>query len=149
MRRPCEIDNQIQTVGEQLVRPPMPERRRFLKRSLASVAGLTCTDFLSHFAAYGMPGERRYDELAAEAVAANENPHFLVYWYLEGGWCGYDMFNPVNTENNVLKRLANVSDERYRVLDWGQDDYTIKTEGNVRYGYLAENGKDLFQDLAD
>jgi hypothetical protein len=148
MPRPCEIDNQIQHEGEQLIRPPLPTRRRFLSRSLASVAGLTCADFLSHFAAYGMPDEGGAERLNAEAVVANEDPHFLVYWYLEGGWCGYDMFNPVNTENNVVKRLDNISDERYRVLDWGQDDFTIKTHGNIRYGYLAENGKDLFDDMA-
>jgi hypothetical protein len=115
---------------------------------LASLSGLTCADFLSHFAAYGMPPASRADRLAAEAVAANENPHFLVYWFLEGGWCGYDMFNPVNTENNVIHRLDNISDERYRVLPWGQDDYSINTQGNIRYGYLAEPGKELFQDMA-
>jgi len=115
---------------------------------LASLSGLTCADFLSHFAAHGMPHESHADRLASEAVAANENPHFLVYWFLEGGWCGYDMFNPVNTENNVVHRLENISDERYRVLDWGQDDFSIRTQGNIRYGYLAEPGTELFQDMA-
>lgn len=148
MSRSCELDDSIQHAGDQLFKPPLPARRRFLRRSLASVAGLTCADFLSHFAAYGMPDESRTERLSAEAVAANEDPHFLVYWYLEGGWCGYDMFNPVNTENNVVHRLDNISDERYRVLHWGRDDYSIQTHGNIRYGYLAENGKDLFGDMA-
>ena len=147
MSRPCEIEDQIRLSGEQLW-APQSTRRRFMARSLASVAGLTCADFLSHFAAYGMPDEGRADRLSAEAVAANEDPHFLVYWYLEGGWCGYDMFNPVNTENNVVNRLESISDERYRVLHWGRDDYTIKTQGNIRYGFLAEPGKDLFPDMA-
>jgi len=95
-----------------------------------------------------MPPASHADRLAAEAVAANENPHFLVYWFLEGGWCGYDMFNPVNTENNVIKRLEKISDERYRVLNWGKDDFSINTHGNIRYGYLAEPGKELFKDMA-
>jgi hypothetical protein len=145
---PCNVDQRIQDVPAQLASPPWPSRRNFLRRSLASVAGLTCADFLSHFKAYGMPGEDRSSRMAAEATAANANPHFLVYWYLEGGWCGYDMFNPVNTENNVVRRLERISDERYRVIRWGEDDYSIKTHGNIRYGYLAEPGKDLFGDMA-
>ena len=95
-----------------------------------------------------MPYDSRATQLASQATTANANPHFLVYWYLEGGWCGYDMFNPVNTENNVVKRLESISDERYRVINWGQDDWTIKTHGNIRYGYLAEPGKDLFSNMA-
>ncbi len=156
MTRPCNVNQHITRLTReeavqasvQQARPPWFSRRDFVKRGTATVAGLTCADFLSYFAAYGMPGEQRSNELAAGAVKANEDPHFLVYWYLEGGWCGYDMFNPVNTENNVVKRLENISDERYRVLEWGQDDYHIKTHGNIRYGYLAERGTDLFSDMA-
>ena len=148
MKKPCQIDEQIRGLSDQLATPPWPSRRGFLQRSIGSIAGLTCADFLSYFCAYGMPGEDKSTRMAADATRASENPRFLVYWYLEGGWCGYDMFNPVNTENNVLKRLDNISDERYRVLDWGKDDYTIKTHGDIRYGYLAEPGKDLFPDMA-
>ena len=46
MSRPCEIEDQIRLAGEQLCAPPSPTRRRFLQRSLASAAGLTCADFL-------------------------------------------------------------------------------------------------------
>lgn len=130
------------------VTPPGFSRRRFVGRSLGTIAGLTCADFLSYFTAFGMPADDRSTHMAADATRVNEDPHFLVYWYLEGGWCGYDMFNPVNTENNVIKRLEDISQERYRVLDWGKDDYHIKTEGNIRYGYLAEKGKDLFPEMA-
>ena len=129
-------------------RPPVPSRRRFLTRAAGTVAGLSCADFLSHFLAYGMPVDSRADHLADGAVAANEDPHFLVYWYLEGGWCGYDMFNPVMTANNVITRLDNISEERYRVLKWGDDVYNIRTQGDIRYGYLAEAGKDLFPEMA-
>lgn len=148
MTRPCEVDQQVFTGPPQESTSSVPSRRRFLRRSLGSIAGLTCADFLSYFAAYGMPGEQSADQLSEDATRASEDPHFLIYWFLEGGWCGYDMFNPVNTENNVVKRLENISDERYRVLEWGQDDYSIKTHGNIRYGYLAEAGKDLFGDMA-
>ena len=148
MSSSCNVDEKISGLHEQHAVPPWPSRRGFLQRSIGSIAGLTCADFLSYFSAYGMPDEGKATRMAKDATRASENPRFLVYWYLEGGWCGYDMFNPVNTENNVLKRLDNISDERYRVLEWGQDDHTIKTHGNVRYGYLAEPGMDLFADMA-
>ena len=145
---PCQLDDRIADVPINAANPPWPSRRSFLRRSLGSMAGLTCADFLSYFHAYGMPYDSRATQLASQATTANANPHFLVYWYLEGGWCGYDMFNPVNTENNVVKRLESISDERYRVINWGQDDWSIKTHGNIRYGYLAEPGRDLFSNMA-
>ena len=145
----CEIgehvSHQASADGPQ---PPLQSRRQMVRRSTAALTGLTCADFLSYFAAHGMPAEQLSTEMASDATEASENPHFLVYWYLEGGWCGYDMFNPVNTQNNVVHRLDNISDERYRVLNWGDDDFNIKTHGAIRYGYLAEGGKDLFKDLA-
>ncbi len=144
----CQLDEQIHSRPDQAATSHWPSRRRFLGRTVGSVAGLTCADFLSYFAAHGMPGEQQATQMAADATHAAEDPHFLIYWYLEGGWCGYDMFNPVNTENNVVHRLENVSDERYRVIDWGADDHTIKTHNSIRYGYLAEPGKDLFGDMA-
>ncbi|MFO0925108.1 MAG: DUF1501 domain-containing protein [Pirellulales bacterium] len=144
----CQVESEVQSSGLSSLQPPMPTRRRFVQQTIGSIAGLTCADFLGHFFAYGMPEESKATRMARDATRAAENPKFLIYWYLEGGWCGYDMFNPVNTENNVVKRLEKISDERYRVLPWGQDDYSIKTHGNIRYGYLAEPGKDLFPDMA-
>lgn len=148
MCTPCQVDEQIHKVSEPIATPPWPSRRSFLGRSIGSIAGLTCADFLSYFVAHGMPGEDKSTQMTLDATRSAENPRFLVYWYLEGGWCGYDMFNPVNTENNVLNRLDKISDERYRVLHWGRDDFSIRTHGNIRYGYLAEPGKDLFRDMA-
>jgi hypothetical protein len=84
----------------------------------------------------------------AADVAAREEPSFLIYWYLEGGWQGYDMFNPVITSNNLVDRLENPSLERYRVIDFGKEGYQIQREGNIRYGYLATRGKPLFPDMA-
>ncbi len=129
------------------IQPPH-SRRQWLRRSAASIAGLSCADFLTHFAAHGMPEDPKAEALAADATQASHQPKFLLYWYLEGGWCGYDMFNPVNTENNVVHRLDDISQERYRVLEWGQDDHTISTHGNIRHGYLADAGRELLGDMA-
>ncbi len=123
-------------------------RRQFLRRLSGGVAALTCADFLRYFRAYGAPSEDRGSRLAAGAFAANDTPRFLTYWYLEGGWCGYDMFNPVMTPNHVHDRLDRISDERYRVIDWGEDDYTIYQKGGIRYGYLARGGESLLPEMA-
>jgi hypothetical protein len=148
MSTSCQVDRTVQlTAPIAPATPPLP-RRRFLQRLGLSAAGLSCADFLSYFAAYGLPAEDKTARLARGASEANDDPHFLVYWYLEGGWCGYDMFNPVVTPNNVVDRLEDISQERYRVLQWGQPGYGIYTHGNIRYGFLAEPGKDLFPDLA-
>jgi len=148
MRKPCQVDPNIEVSSSGAPNPFSTTRRRFLKRLGAAAAGLTCADFLSYFKAYGLPSESKADALAADASRAHDDPRFLVYWFLEGGWCGYDMFNPVMTDNNVVHRLDRVSDERYRVLRWGEENYGIKKHGNIRYGYLAEKGTDLFKDMA-
>ena len=150
MNKPCQVEANVQAAAPApaLVTPlPLP-RRGFLKNIAVTAAGLSCADFLSYFSVHGMPADAQAAGIAKDAAAANANPHFLVYWYLEGGWNGYDMFNPVMTDNNVIRRLDNVSDERYRVLDWGKEGYGIYNHGNIRYGYLAESGKDLFKDMA-
>ena len=126
----------------------LPTRRRVLSRSAVGMAGLTCGHFLGHFLQHGQPAQAKAAGLAADRTADVDDPHFLIYWFLEGGWMGYDMFNPVVTDNNVRHRLEDISRERYRVLKFGQDGYRIKRDGDIRYGYLAESGKPLFGDLA-
>ncbi len=155
MTKPCQIDPRIQTRPESQSQtapasaPAFPSsRRRFLKGLAGGAAGLTCADFLAYFRTYGMPAPSRADGLAAGAVSANADPQFLVYWYLEGGWAGYDMFNPVMTPNHVVDRFEDISAERYRVLKWGDEGYGIYQKGNIRYGYLAEPGKELMADMA-
>ena len=122
-------------------------RRDFLKRTLVTTAGLTGLDFLRYFTRNGIPQDSRAWAMAADAAQARE-PHFLIYWFLEGGWEGYDMFNPLQTANNVIHRLPDVSLERYRVLRWGEPGYTIERQGGIRYGYLAEPGKELLPEMA-
>ena len=148
MTSPCDIS------PRQHVAPGLPDglnhvnRRRFLKRGVTSAAVLTAADFLGYFLDHGCPHDSRRMAMAEDADARNDDPHFLIYWFVEGGWQGYSMFNPVITPNNVHERLANPSDERYRVLNFGNENYGIYDAGNIHYGYLAEGGKLLFPDLA-
>ena len=126
-------------------------RRDFLKRVGLTAAGLTCADFLGFFGRQGFAGEQsRVFTQKAKEVAGHAEPRFLIYWFLEGGWEGYDCFNPVVTPNNIFPetRLPNISDECYRVLNFGKPGYGIYKQGNIRYGYLAEDGKSLFPDMA-
>jgi len=148
--KPCDVAPEVQFVAPDHTEAQFQhlDRRRFLRNIGVTAASLTCVDFLGYFSAYGLPREDKADRLAAQAAKSNDNPHFLIYWYLEGGWMGYDMFNPVTTPNNVVERLQNISEERYRVLKFGEPGYGIYRHGNIRYGYLAEPGKDLFQDMA-
>lgn len=123
-------------------------RRSLLGRTAAGVAALTCADFLRFFCQNGLPAGGRDTVMAAEAAKAAPEPRFLIYWYLEGGWESYDMFSPVQTPNNIFQRLDDISKERYRVLNFGKPGYGIYKEGNIRYGYLAEGGKQHFPDMA-
>jgi Protein of unknown function (DUF1501) len=124
------------------------KRRSFLQKTAAATAALTGADFLRYFLNVGLPDSSKAFAMASDKAKEGTEPHFLIYWFLEGGWMGYDMFNPVETPNNVIVRLPNISDERYRVLKWHQPGYDIKRQGNIRYGYLAEEGKGLFNDMA-
>ena len=143
----CEVDSLVVSNPEAGERVRIP-RRRFLRDAIITTSALTCADFLRYFRAYGAPQNDQGSRLAAQATEANDSARFLTYWYLEGGWCGYDMFNPVMTANHVHQRLDRISDERYRVLAWGDQDYTIYEHGNIRYGYLASAGKDLMSEMA-
>ncbi len=126
-------------------------RRDFLRRAGLSAAGLTCADFLGFFGRRGHADEpsRAFARKARE-VQDRAEPRFLIYWFLEGGWEGYDCFNPVVTPNNLLpeNRLASAGDEHYRVLHFGKPGWEIGRHGNIRAGYLADDGKELFKDMA-
>ncbi len=145
--------------GYLLEKPTQPEvqeqldklnRRGFLKRAGLTTAALTCADFFGFFACFGLPNTPRAFAEASRDLTERSEPRFLIYWFLEGGWEGYDMFNPVVTPNNIFphNRLPNISQERYRVLHFGEPGYGIYKHGNIRYGYLAEMGKSLFADMA-
>ncbi|MCA1597234.1 MAG: hypothetical protein LC772_12545, partial [Chloroflexi bacterium] len=136
-------------------RPETPEqsaaklnRRRFLKRVAGQTVALCAADFLLYFLDFGLPHDPRSFARAAAMSQEGSNPHFLIYWFLEGGWEGYDMFNPLMTDNNVIHRLPDISKERYRILKWGDKDHTIYNLGNIQYGYLASPGKSLIPEMA-
>ncbi len=148
MTQPCDLNRRLWRVEDALAAPPQVNRRQFLQRIGLTAAGLTCADFLSYFANFGLPHDRRAFALAADADKAHRDPHFLIYWFVEGGWMGYSMFNPLHTANNVHKRLVNPSHERYRVRQFGQPDYGIYQQGQIQYGYLAEPGKEFFPEMA-
>lgn len=149
MNEPCKVAPEVEfTAPDHTASQALSSRRSFLRSLGVTAASLTCADFLGYFRAFGLPAEDKGAQLAREAARSNQNPRFLIYWYLEGGWMGYDMFNPVITPNNLFHRLANVSQERYRVLHFGEDNFGVYTEGNIRHGYLAQPGRDLFPGMA-
>lgn len=125
-------------------------RREFFRKAATTTAAVSALDFLAYFNAYGMPVKDKAAAMGREKAKEGDNPHFLIYWYIEGGWESYDMFSPVVTPNNVIHRLPpeKMSDETYRVLHFGEPHYGIYKQGNIRYGYLAEDGKNLFPDMA-
>ncbi len=133
------------------VDPRVLSRRSFLRRGAQTGLALGAADFLNYLMRHGDPREGRAfaDSIAAKVQEAAD-PHYLIYWFVEGGWESYDMFSPLDTANNVVTRLpaAQISNERYRVLKWGQPDHYITKTGNIRHGYLAEGGKSLFADMA-
>ncbi|MBI2926526.1 MAG: DUF1501 domain-containing protein [Verrucomicrobia bacterium] len=150
MARPCQVSPEVQFVAPDHTAAQFQQldRRSFLRHVGVTAAGLTAVDFLGYFARAGLPKEDQTATLAKQATESNANPHFLIYWYLEGGWLSYDMFSPVATANNLVQRLKEISQERYRVAKFGEENYGIYNYGNIRYGYLAEPGKDLFADMA-
>lgn len=152
MTRSCDLDPHVvsrapSTASRSGGLEP-PSRRDFMKRVGLGFAGLTCADFLAYFRAFGMPRAGRSAAMAADASDRAADPRYLIYWFLEGGWSGYDMFNPVVTPNNIHHRLEDISAERYRVLHFGEENYGIYRRGNIRYGFLASPGVELFDDMA-
>jgi hypothetical protein len=134
-----------------IIDPRRVTRRSFLRRTAETGFALGAADFLGYLMAHGDPnqGAAWAKEVGGAAKQATE-PNYLIYWFVEGGWESYDMFSPVDTPNNIYQRLPmnEISKERYRVLNWGKPGKTISQHGNIRYGYLAEGGKNLFPEMA-
>ncbi len=150
----CEIDPEITYSNAPALHPgnsSIFSRRDLLKKGVVSAASLSAMNFLSYFNAYGAPtmGNKTVS-MVADRAKETEDPHYLIYWYIEGGWESFDMFSPLLTPNNVIQRLPydKISDEMYRVLKFGEANYGIYQNNNIRYGYLSEAGKTLMQDMA-
>jgi hypothetical protein len=131
-------------------------RRHFLAGAAAGAA-ISTLDWLRFFRAFGVPGTRKELGLAEAAAAEAANPRFLIYWFQEGGWDGYCLFNPVHTPNDAtrvipageLRPIPSWTAHRYRPKGYGTSPLEPpKTLGNISYGYLAQDGLELFPDLA-
>lgn len=132
------------------------KRRQFLGGMLAGSA-LSVVDWLGWFRRFGVPGTQKSLDIADAAAQAQGEPRFLIYWFQEGGWDGYSMFNPVDSRNDAtlvipagtLTPNPAWSDQLYRPVAYGtapNDPPT--TRGNITYGFLAAPGLPLFDDLA-
>ncbi|WP_157232228.1 DUF1501 domain-containing protein [Hyalangium minutum] len=132
-------------------------RRQFLAGAMAGTA-ISTLDWLRFFRSFGVPGTKK--ELGiAEAAAAElaAEPRFLIYWFQEGGWDGYSMFNPVHTPNDAtrsipagtLRPAPTWSQHKYRPKSYGTSPLNPpRTSGGIQYGYLAEDGVPLFPNMA-
>jgi hypothetical protein len=131
-------------------------KRRTLLAGAAAATAISTLDWLRLFRREGVPGTKKEWGIASAVADENPDPSFLIYWFQEGGWDGYSMFNPVDTPNHAelvipageLKPNPSWSQQRYRPPGFGSTVATTKTKGNISYGYLAEEGLDLFGDLA-
>lgn len=125
------------------------KRRAFLGGLGASYA-IGMLDWMRFFQRNGVPGTAKTLGIA-EAVAQSAQPHFLIYWFLEGGWDGYSMFNPVATRNDALGgATAAPQDQIYRPQNVPLVNglYPVSTSGNIQYGHLAEAGTSLFPEMS-
>jgi hypothetical protein len=132
-------------------------KRRSLLGGMAAGA-ISTLDWLRFFRSFGVPGSSK-DLGIAQAVAQTAvTPRYLIYWFQEGGWDGYSMFNPVLTENDATRAIAagtlypspSWSAHRYRPTNWGTAPVNLPrvSPGGLTYGYLAEEGVSLFPDMA-
>jgi len=133
------------------------QRRTFLK-AVAGTSVISTLEWLRWFRAFGVPGTRKELGLASAAAQAATDPHYLVYWFQEGGWDGYSMFNPLDTRNDAtlvipagtLTPNPSWTDQLYRPSGYGTaPNDPPKTTGNITYGFLAVDGiASLANDLA-
>ena len=139
----------------------MNRGRRLTRRRLLSGAGcwagaLAAGDFLSYCLSGG--SDTLSPALAGavgEHAAEASNPRFLVFWFMEGAWMSYDMFGPVVPARNDssfsdLPRdpedWGTISEHVYRTKDLSPEDF--RRHGEIFHGPLAEDGRELFPELA-
>lgn len=136
--------------------------RRALLAGAGAVTTLTVLDWLDIFKRMGVPGTPRLWDLAKARAAedsstgGSDETRFLIYWFQEGGWDSYSLFSPADSRNDsslsipegTLYPTPSWNDQRYRVKGFGTSPYGYaSTVGNLRVGYLAQPGQDLFNDL--
>ena len=125
------------------------KRRDFLAAAFGTYA-LGMLDWMRFFGRNGVPGTARSLALAEAAAQSAGQPRFLIYWFLEGGWDGYSMFNPVATRNDADGGATGaLADQIYRPnVPLVNGLYPVTTQGNIRFGHLAASGASLLKDMA-
>ncbi len=131
-------------------------RRNFLKASAGVAGSLAGADFFTYLLSggYSSLSPALAGAVSDHAKEADE-PRFLFYWFMEGAWMSYDMFSPVVPARNdssfgELPRDPNdwgvISDHIYRIKDLKPEDF--RKHGAIFHGPMAEDGKELFGDMA-
>ncbi len=131
-------------------------RRGFLSKTAQATSALAAADFFSYWLSDGL------DSLSPSLTGAVKDhakeatePRFLIYWFMEGAWMSYDMFGPVVPVRNDanfsdLPRDPNdwgvISDHLYRTKDLAPEDF--RRYGEIFHGPLAEDGRELFGEMA-
>lgn len=125
------------------------KRRDFLA-AVGGTYALGMMDWMRFFRQNGVPGTAKSLGMAEAAAQSAGTPRFLIYWFCEGGWDGYSMFNPVATRNDALGgATAALADQIYRPnVPLVNGLYPVTTQGNTRFGHLAANGAGLVKDMA-
>ena len=134
----------------------MGGRRAFLRKSGQTVAGLAATDFFSYILSGGNSGlSPALTGAVKDHAKEASDPSFLIYWFMEGAWMSYDMFGPVVPVRNDsgfcdLPRDPNdwgaISEQIYRTKDLSPDQF--RRQGEIFHGPLAEDGRELFGEMA-
>lgn len=131
-------------------------RRGFLSRTAQATGALAAADFFSYSLSDGLNSlsPALTGAVKDHAKEASE-PRFLIYWFMEGAWMSYDMFGPVVPVRNdanfsELPRDPNdwgvISDHIYRTKDLSPEDF--RRHGEIFHGPLAEDGRELFGEMA-
>jgi hypothetical protein len=125
------------------------KRRAFLG-GLGASGALSMLDWLGYFRRFGVPGSPRELGIAKAAAQVVGEPRFLIYWFQEGGWDGYSMFNPVATRNDAVGTPTAPPDQQiYRPnIPLVNGLYPVSTAGAIKYGHLAGTGASLLPDMA-
>lgn len=131
-------------------------RRKFLSHSLQATGALAAGDFLGYFLSEGHSSMSPALSAAVQDHAREARaPRFLIYWFMEGAWMSYDMFGPVvpGRNDSAFGELPRdpgdwgaVSEHVYRTKDLAPEDF--RRHGEIFHGPLAEDGRDLFGEMA-
>lgn len=131
-------------------------RRTFLRSSTQAVGALAGPDFLGYLMSSGRKSlSPALSGAVGEHAREAAEPRFFIYWFMEGAWMSYDMFGPVVPVRNdssfgELPRdpsdWGTVSEQIYRTKNLSPDEF--RRHGEIFHGPLAEDGRELFGEMA-